>query len=93
MVPKFINPEDPDPDDPIPDDPEPDDPKTKIESDPLNLKLSDMINRASKNNGYSVIKFTDYDGNDCLTRDNLRLLDENPNAVLVLDYTRPKQRY
>ena len=34
-----------------------------------------------------VIYLTEYTGNDCLTRDNLKLLTEKPNVILVLDYT------
>lgn len=53
----------------------------------LNNKLADLINNASKMNGKSVIYFKDYIGNDAISIDVFNLLAENPNVVLVLDYT------
>lgn len=52
----------------------------------LNKKLADLINKASKNNGRTVIYFNDYEGNDAISADIFNLLADNPDIVLVLDY-------
>lgn len=53
----------------------------------LNSELSDKIKDVAKNDGNGVIALTEYNGEDCISRDTLELLEANPNVILVLDYT------
>lgn len=53
----------------------------------MNRKLSEVIKNAGKKEGKTVIYFNDYNGKDCLLRDTMKLLLDNPDVILVLDYT------
>ncbi len=53
----------------------------------MNNNLTNLISDASKNEGNSVIYFDDYEGDDSISFDTLKLLKENSNVILVLDYT------
>lgn len=70
--------------------PDPEGPKPGTQTNAsaiMNRNLSNMIKNASKQQGYTVIYFNDFTGNDSICKDVLELLAQNPNVVLVLDYT------
>ncbi len=53
----------------------------------MNNMLNSLIKNAAGKNEKTVIYFKDYTGNDAISIDVFNLLAENPNVVLVLDYT------
>lgn len=53
----------------------------------MNRRLLNSLSYAAGLGGNPVVYFEEYNGNDCLTLDVLKFLNDHPNVILVLDYT------